>query len=193
MGSGGALLFRRLSFSFSEKNPCFLRRKTQKEYFSLMNENEYNALMKVLEEKNILHDDSHRTRQRIMPDRRKNAARKNQKESRKISIFAAIAVVILLFAVFISVMLSRGDALKGTWDLDGITAYQFDGKGKGSLNLPDSSYPFSYEITGSDVSIDFESDEARDMTYSFFAEKDKLTLTYKEGKETIVFELVKQK
>lgn len=107
-------------------------------------------------------------------------------------ICAAIAVIIAA-AVLIARFGGGTDALKGTWDLDGVTVYEFDGKGAGSLNLPSNSYAFTYEIKNGTLSIDFESEAARDKTYTFTADKNKLTLTDGEGTDSKTFELTKQK
>lgn len=106
-------------------------------------------------------------------------------------ICAAIAVIIA--AAVLIARFGSTDALKGTWDLDGVTVYEFDGKGTGSLNLPSNSYAFTYEIKNGTLSIDFESEAARDTTYTFTADKNKLTLTDGEGTDSKTFELTKQK
>ncbi len=106
-------------------------------------------------------------------------------------ICAAIAVIIA--AAVLIARFGGTDALKGTWDLDGVTVYEFDGKGTGSLNLPSNSYAFTYEIKDGTLSIDFESEAARDKTYTFRADKNKLTLTDGEGTDSKTFELTKQK
>ena len=36
--------------------------------------------------------------------------------------------------------------LKGKWDLDGTTAYEFSGDENGALLLPNVTYEFTYEI-----------------------------------------------
>ena len=106
-------------------------------------------------------------------------------------ICAAIAVIIA--AAVLIARFGSTDALKGTWDLDGVTVYEFDGKGAGSLNLPSNSYAFTYEIKNGTLAIDFESEAARDTTYAFTADKNKLTLTDGEGTDSKTFELTKQK
>ena len=106
-------------------------------------------------------------------------------------ICAAIAVIIA--AAVLIARFGSTDALKGTWDLDGVTVYEFNGKGAGSLNLPSNSYAFTYEIKNGTLAIDFESEAARDTTYTFTADKNKLTLTDGEGTDSKTFELTKQK
>lgn len=109
------------------------------------------------------------------------------------SIFGAVLAVLILIVVLIACFNTHNsDILKGTWDLDGVTVYRFDGKGTGSLDLPGSSYAFVYEIKDDVLSIDFESEAARDKTYTFTVDKNKLMLTDGEGKGTKIFELTKQ-
>ena len=129
----------------------------------------------------------------------KHSPRASRKPSEKahgrrktIGLICAAIAVIIAAAVLIA-RFGGTDALKGTWDLDGVTVYEFDGKGTGSLNLPSNSYAFTYEIKDGTLSIDFESEAARDKTYTFRADKNKLTLTDGEGTDSKTFELTKQK
>lgn len=128
------------------------------------------------------------------PPRKPSAKKRRQQNIRMM--FCALLVLLLLTAAVILIVRSctnSADVLKGTWDLDGITAYRFDGKGKGSLDLPDSSYAFTYEIKDGTLAIDFEDDAARDKTYTFTADKTKLTLTENSDSSSKTFELTKQK
>lgn len=126
----------------------------------------------------------------------KRIAAKKRRQRRTIA-FGAITLAVLVLVILLIVKSCSGggvggDKLKGTWDLDGVTVYRFDGNGSGSLVLPSNSYPFTYEIKENEVVIDFESDAARDSTYSFTVEKGKLTLVGTEGDETKTFELTKR-
>lgn len=125
---------------------------------------------------------------------RKLALKKRRQRQIKILSCATLAVFILATAIVLIVHFCANatDVLKGTWDLDGVTMYQFDGKGSGSLNLPSNNYAFTYEINDGTLIIDFESEAARDKTYTFTADKNKLTLTDNEEKESKTFELTKQ-
>ena len=71
--------------------------------------------------------------------------------------------------------------LKGKWDLDGTTAYEFSGDGSGALLLPNVTYEFSYDIKKDQISIDYESESVRDGTYTFTVEDNTLTLIGGEG------------
>ena len=121
----------------------------------------------------------------------KRKAEKKRKQRRVIVIAVILVVVLSLTAVFVVKSCNKADELKGTWDLDGVTVYQFDGKGNGSLNLPSNHYEFTYEINENKVSIDFDSNEANDTTYSFTVEKDKLVLVFSEEKGTQTYEMTK--
>ncbi len=123
---------------------------------------------------------------------RKLAARKRRQRQIKIwsaAVFAALILAVVLIVYFCT---NGTDVLKGIWDLDGVTVYQFDGKGAGSLNLPSSSYTFTYEIKDGTLAIDFESEAAQDKTYTFTVEKNKLTLKESEGADAKIFELTKR-
>ena len=122
----------------------------------------------------------------------KRKAAKRRRQRRLTIITVILAAVMLLAIILIIKSCSGGDVLQGTWDLDGVTIYQFDGNGNGSLNLPSNTYPFTYEIKENEVSIDFESDAARDITYTFTVEKDKLILKCMEKDQEKTYELTKE-
>ena len=140
------------------------------------------------------------TRQHI-PQKRRTA--KKRKQHRLLGISAAVLAIILLAILIIVVAKSCSsggdvpngtDVLSGTWDLDGVTVYQFDGNGHGSLNLPSNTYPFTYEIKDNELRIDFESDAARDADYTFSVKNSVLTMTGGEGsiEPGRVYELTRQ-
>lgn len=70
----------------------------------------------------------------------------------------------------------RTDKVKGIWNVDDVTAYHFDGKGHGALVLPDKEYKFVYKLTKNEISIDFESESAKDISFNYSLQKDKLIL-----------------
>lgn len=119
----------------------------------------------------------------------KRKAEKKRRQRRMIVIIAIFVVVLSLVTLLIVKSCNKADELKGTWDFDGVTVYQFDGKGNGSLNLPSNHYEFTYEINENEVSIDFKNDNANDVAYTFSLEKDKLTLIYSEDKATATYEM----
>lgn len=110
-----------------------------------------------------------------------------------------VSLLALLFVVLIIVLICKGcsgrtDALAGKWDFDGTTAYEFDGKGVGTMVLPSVSYDFKYEINGNELYIDFINESVHDSTYSFTVQTNTLTLV--GGNDTAVpgkvYELTKQ-
>ena len=121
----------------------------------------------------------------------KSKADKARKNIRSVSFIALAAIIlaIVLIAVFGN---SGSDVLKGTWDLDGVTVYRFDGKGAGSLELPSDSYAFTYKIKDNTLTINFKSEAAQDKTYTFTTDEKNLKLTDTEGDAAKAFELTKQ-
>lgn len=98
----------------------------------------------------------------------------------------AVGIAILAVLILIIVLIVKGcsggtDVLKGKWDLDGTTAYEFSGEGTGALLLPNVTYDFTYTIKDDQISIDYENESVRDGTYTFSVEEDKLTLFGGEG------------
>ena len=121
---------------------------------------------------------------------------KKQKQA-KICRWAIIGggiAVIVLIIVLLCKGCTSGDVLNGTWDLDGTTVYQFDGKGEGAMMLPSNTYTFKYTINEEEktVSIDFDDEKATDYTYSFAVDKDSLTLYGSVGKESFEYVFTKQ-
>ena len=112
----------------------------------------------------------------------------SNKKSNRIMIF----MLAITFAIIIVGCANR-DELKGTWDLDGTTVYQFDGNGKGSMILPSNTYSFEYTISeeNNTVSIDFEDERATDYIYAYEVKKDKLVLSGNEGEESFSYEFMK--
>lgn len=110
-----------------------------------------------------------------------------------------VGAVVLAILILIIVLIVKGcsvggsDVLKGKWDLDGTTAYEFSGKGNGALLLPNVTYDFTYTIKGDQISIDYENESVRDGTYTFSVEEDKLTLIGGKGTAEVgkVYELTR--
>lgn len=73
------------------------------------------------------------------------------------------------------------DGFYGLWNIDDVTKYEFDGKGRGKMLLPESGleYEFSYKIEDNEILIDFDSEEAKDFEYKYLIEENKIQL---EGK-----------
>ena len=132
--------------------------------------------------------DRHKTARRTGSKSKADKARKNIRAVSFIAL-AAIILAIVLIAVFGN---SGRVILKGTWDLDGVTVYRFDGKGTGSLDLPSDSYAFTYKIKDNTLTINFKSEAAQDKTYTFTTDEKNLKLTDTEGDAAKAFELTKQ-
>ncbi len=94
---------------------------------------------------------------------------------------AILAVLILIIVLIVKGCSGGADVLKGKWDLDGTTAYEFSGDGNGALLLPNVTYEFSYDIKKDQISIDYENESVRDGTYTFTVEDNTLTLIGGEG------------
>lgn len=108
----------------------------------------------------------------------------------------AIGIVALGILILIIVLIVKGcsggtDVLKGKWDVDGTTAYEFSGDGNGALLLPNVTYKFSYDINKDQISIDYENESVRDGTYTFTVEDNTLTLIGGEGTVGGTYELTK--
>ena len=95
-----------------------------------------------------------------------------------------LAAALLSFAAFL-IGSMKADALKGTWGVDEITVYQFDGRGNDALVLPDSQFLFNYKISEDALHIDFKSENARDFDYVFTVDGDRLSLSGGEGANSI--------
>ena len=85
---------------------------------------------------------------RYLSPTRKTAIKRRKRQRTVI-----VSLLALLFVVLIIVLICKGrsgrtDVLAAKWNYDGTTAYEFDGKGVGTMVLPSVSYDFKYEING---------------------------------------------
>ena len=94
-------------------------------------------------------------------------------------------LLMLLLAVLVGLIvhMMRVDELRGTWTLDQVTVYEFDGKGHGALLLPQKHYEFDYTIDGNRLRIDFRDPSANDTSYAYEAGRNTLILTGNTGQE----------
>ena len=128
-------------------------------------------------------------------------SKKNKSNKRNILInnmfvktIVLVIIIILISIGFKNFKKNQIDELQGTWTTDGVTIYEFDGKGEGNLKLPASEYKFIYSIDGNNVHIDFENEKATDSDYSFVFEGNNMilnginqttgTYTFKRQEET---------
>lgn len=116
------------------------------------------------------------------------------KKKRQNHLFIAIilsAVALLAVSLSVKLFFSK-DCLKGVWDLDGNTLYSFDGRGNGCLLAGTDEYNFTYTVDEDKVYLDFESESAKDVGYTFTVQGDKLTLVRIGDIITGSFELTKK-
>ena len=131
---------------------------------------------------------------RYLSPTRKTAIKRRKRQRAVIVSLLALLFVVLIIVLICKDCSGRTDALAGKWDFDGTTAYEFDGKGVGTMVLPSVSYDFKYEINGNELYIDFINESVHDSTYSFTVQNNTLTLV--GGNDTAipgkVYELTKQ-
>ena len=77
------------------------------------------------------------------------------------------------------------NTLNGTYSYDKNTKYVFNGKGKGSLNIQEGEYKYTYTIDGSKLPIDFKNADLYDATYEYQIDGDTLTLVGGEGTASV--------
>jgi hypothetical protein len=106
-----------------------------------------------------------------------------------ISVLAVTAITIMLVSYNRSI--KNYKELKGLWDYDTITMYEFDGKGSGALVLPAKKNKFTYTINEDNISIAFEDNKAQDFTCKYAIEDNKLILEKKENKKNKVYKFSK--
>ena len=106
-----------------------------------------------------------------------NKSRHN-KRKRNIAkfIFVLVFIIIIGFIIFSVIKGNKKDGLEGTWTVDGITNYEFDGKGNGKLKVPTNEYKFTYVLQNNKIYMDYESDKATDSDYEYSLENGKLEL-----------------
>ncbi len=66
----------------------------------------------------------------------------------------------------------------GTWKLDDVTIYMFDGKGRGIMLTAVNNYTFLYSAQDGKLAIDFDSDGGADREYQYVINGDRLTMTF---------------
>ena len=111
----------------------------------------------------------------LQPRKRRCYGKKKDKR------FWPLGVIVILLIASVIIICFRTDKVKGIWNVDDVTAYHFDGKGHGELILPDKEYKFVYKLTKNEISIDFESESAKDISFNYSLEKDKLILKQREA------------
>ncbi len=102
-----------------------------------------------------------------------------KKRSRSFLLFVLIIDVLIITVLLLFV--ARPDELKGTWDLDHNTVYEFGGHGKGKLQLAQNTYPFKYALKKGTLSVDFEDDALNDAVFTYTVDDGTLTLANENG------------
>lgn len=125
---------------------------------------------------------------RVQSAPRKQTASK--KPVRQLTIL--VVVIVLVGAAFFLKSGIGSDELKGTWAVDEITAYRFDGDGKGCMLLPEQELDFSYECEHGVLSIDYENEAVQDRKFRYHVNQNKLILEDGEGDELARFEFTRK-
>lgn len=108
-----------------------------------------------------------------------------------ISLLAAVLIIVAACSCGNHQTEKRSDVLAGTWKLDNVTKYTFDGGGNGSMTVSDTKYEFNYTINNDEVKIDFISETAQDSVYEFKIDEGRLTLLSKDNNKGS-YELTKE-
>lgn len=104
-----------------------------------------------------------------------------------------VIVIIVLAIILLTKGCSAENDLIGKWDNEGILNYQFNDDGTGALLFPTESYEFTYKIRRNSVSIDYENEELKDVTFTFEINGEKLTLVGGENSIGGTYELTRIK
>ena len=93
--------------------------------------------------------------------------------------FVVLVAVLLamLIGITVGVRSCTKPTIKGRWNLDGTTIYEFGKNGKGALVLMHTEYEFNYTVEGDLLVIDFVDEGALDAKYTFAMNKKMLFLT----------------
>ena len=130
--------------------------------------------------------------------------KKNNKKNNRLKVII-IFIIILVFTVAIIVINKNGnktinnnkklktkDELVGTWAVDEVTKYEFDGSGNGIMKLPSSEYKFTYILHNNQIYIDFESDRAKDSDYEYNIENNNKLILKGIKATSGTFEFIKE-
>ncbi len=79
--------------------------------------------------------------------------------------------------------------LAGTWTVDGVTTYQFEADGSGSMILPKHTYSFKFTVEDDLLSLQFENSRIGKADFSFAMIGDILKLEREEEAGTAEFTL----
>lgn len=128
-------------------------------------------------------------------DRARRLSRRKKIQRQRRILFGGSAVALVAFVLIIVLLVKSclgSDVLTGSWNYDGNTIYQFDGKGNGAMVLPSAIYDFTYNIDGDQIHIDFKNETVHDGTYTFTVTGNKLIIVGGEGTIGGTYELTKE-
>lgn len=67
--------------------------------------------------------------------------------------------------------------VEGSWSLDDVTVYEFDGQGRGIMLTAVDNYTFLYSAENGKLGIDLDTDGGNDFEYTYSVNGDTLTMT----------------
>ena len=88
-------------------------------------------------------------------------------------IIAIIITIIIIIGIIFFTIIIKSDKLKGLWEYDSNTKYEFNGRGKGKILVPIENIEFNYE-------------KSRDTEYDFKVSKDSLELKDRNQPNVII-------
>ena len=113
------------------------------------------------------------------------------KTNSKLLLIAALALIILLFAVIKLSSGSKDPALTGIWDYQGNTRYSFDGKRHGAMDAGDMHFDYTYKLHGNKLMLNFADDVVGEVTYFYSVQDNVLTLVGDKGTVGGTYELTR--
>ena len=115
----------------------------------------------------------------------------NSKKTKGKNLIIILFLLVIIIGIFIVIKNNNNkDNLEGSWTTDGVTIYEFNGKGNGVLKVPKEEYKFSYAVNSDKLYIDFVSIKAKDSDYEYTLQNDILTLKGIKG-TTGIYTLIK--
>ena len=121
----------------------------------------------------------------------KPPVRARRRKKSRAPLIAAVCLVLSAAVAAVLFFTLRKDPLQGRW-LYGTTVYSFDGRGEGSMVLPEEAYAFTYDLSGETLTMDFEDPRLSDASYGLTFREDKLILSGRESLSGNFYELTKE-
>lgn len=114
---------------------------------------------------------------------KKNSQRKNMLIL-TVAITTCFIVAIIIFLIYMNGSVSSKDlsVLDGIYVYDESIKYEFDGSGKGTMNIDEQyKFEYTYKIKKEQLILNFIDDAVHDATYTYSLKGDILTLVGGEG------------